>query len=259
MTHSLHPAAQKGFSSAAELYQQVRPDYPQDVVKWLKEDLELDPHSSVVDLGAGTGKFLPYLKQVTPHIIAVEPITEMLEQLKIVHPDVQTLQAKSDKIPLNSASIDAVLCAQSFHWFANIETLNEIHQILKPNGHLGLIWNQRDEQTDWVKALTNVLLPIEGDTPRYHSGQWKQVFENQLLFQLESTQVFSQLQTGTVESVVSKRFLSVSFIASMPEIEQHKLKQQFEQIVFEYTGKRPQDEIDFPYKTYVYNFKKLES
>lgn len=259
MTHSLHPAAQKGFSSAAELYQQVRPDYPQDVVKWLKKDLELDPHSSVVDLGAGTGKFLPYLKQVTPHIIAVEPITEMLEQLKIVHPDVQTLQAKSDKIPLNSASIDAVLCAQSFHWFANIETLNEIHQILKPNGHLGLIWNQRDEQTDWVKALTNVLLPIEGDTPRYHSGQWKQVFENQLLLQLESTQVFSQVQTGTVESVVSKRFLSVSFIASMPEIEQHKLKQQFEQIVFEYTGKRPQDEIDFPYKTYVYNFKKLES
>ncbi|MFW1771769.1 hypothetical protein, partial [Acinetobacter baumannii] len=25
MTQSLHPAAQKGFSSAAELYQQVRP------------------------------------------------------------------------------------------------------------------------------------------------------------------------------------------------------------------------------------------
>ncbi|MEG2847088.1 MAG: SAM-dependent methyltransferase, partial [Acinetobacter sp.] len=63
MTHSLHPAAQKGFSSAAELYQQVRPDYPQDVVNWLKEDLELNAHSNVVDLGAGTGKFLPYLKQ----------------------------------------------------------------------------------------------------------------------------------------------------------------------------------------------------
>ncbi|MFV5647619.1 SAM-dependent methyltransferase, partial [Acinetobacter baumannii] len=26
MTQSLHPAAQKGFSSAAELYQQVRPN-----------------------------------------------------------------------------------------------------------------------------------------------------------------------------------------------------------------------------------------
>lgn len=258
MTHSLHPAAQKGFSSAAELYQQVRPNYPQDVVTWLKQDLELNANSSVIDLGAGTGKFLPYLKQITPHIIAVEPVTEMLEQLKIVHPDVQILQAKSDQIPLNSASVDAVLCAQSFHWFANIETLNEIHQILKPNGHLGLIWNQRNEQVDWVKALTNVLSPIEGDTPRYHSGQWKQVFENQFLFQLENTKVFSQVQTGTVENVVSKRLLSTSFIAAMPEQEQLKLKQQFEQIVFEYTGKRAQDEIDFPYETYVYNFKKLE-
>ena len=80
MTHSLHPAAQKGFSSAAELYQQVRPNYPQDVVTWLKQDLELNANSSVIDLGAGTGKFLPYLKQITPHIIAIEPVTEMLEQ-----------------------------------------------------------------------------------------------------------------------------------------------------------------------------------
>ncbi|WP_151750698.1 class I SAM-dependent methyltransferase [Acinetobacter bereziniae] len=257
MTHSLHPAAQKGFSTAAELYQQARPNYPQAVVQWLIEDLALSPDSKVVDLGAGTGKFLPYLKQATPNIIAVEPVSEMLEQLKIVHPDVQTLQAKSDQIPLESESIDAVLCAQSFHWFANIETLNEIHHVLKPEGHLGLVWNQRDENIDWVKALADLLATLEGDTPRYHSGQWKQVFENQFLFQLETTKVFSQLHTGTVENVVSKRLLSTSFIAAMPEQEQLKLKHKFEQIVSEYTGKQAQDEIDFPYVTYVYNFRKL--
>ena len=102
MTHYLHPAAQKGFSSAAELYQQARPDYPQDIVSWLKNELNLDQDSIVVDLGSGTGKFLPYLKQITPHIIAVEPVSEMLEQLKIVHPDVQTIQANSDEIPLKN-------------------------------------------------------------------------------------------------------------------------------------------------------------
>ena len=257
MTHSLHPAAQKGFSTAAELYQQARPNYPQAVVQWLIEDLALSPDSKVVDLGAGTGKFLPYLKQATPNIIAVEPVSEMLEQLKIVHPDVQTLQAKSDQIPLESESIDAVLCAQSFHWFANIETFNEIHHVLKPEGHLGLVWNQRDENIDWVKALADLLATLEGDTPRYHSGQWKQVFENQFLFQLETAKVFPQLHTGTVENVVSKRLLSTSFIAAMPEQEQLKLKHKFEQIVSEYTGKQAQDEIDFPYVTYVYNFRKL--
>ena len=114
----------------------------------------------------------------------------MLEQLKIVHPDVQTLQAKSDQIPLKSESIDAVLCAQSFHWFANIETLNEIHHILKPNGHLGLVWNQRDETIDWVKALADLLATIEDDTPRYHSGQWKLVFENQFYSNLKRPKSF---------------------------------------------------------------------
>ncbi|KAF1019353.1 MAG: putative methyltransferase [Acinetobacter bereziniae] len=86
--------------------------------------------------------------------------------------------------------------------------MNEIHHILKSDGHLGLVWNQRDENIAWVKALADLLATIEGDTPRYHSGQWKQVFENQLLFQLETAKVFSQQHTGTVENVVSKRLLS---------------------------------------------------
>ncbi|MFX9276808.1 methyltransferase domain-containing protein, partial [Acinetobacter baumannii] len=84
-----------------------------------------------------------------------------------------TLQAFSHAIPVNDQQIDAVICAQSFHWLDNMETLTEIHRILKPQGHLGLVWNQRDERTDWVKALADFLLPLEGNTPRYHSEKWK--------------------------------------------------------------------------------------
>ncbi|MBK0064752.1 MULTISPECIES: class I SAM-dependent methyltransferase [unclassified Acinetobacter] len=253
----IHHAAQQGFTQAAELYQQVRPDYPQDIVNWLKQELRLDQSSRVVDLGAGTGKFIPYLKQITSDIIAVEPVQAMREQFSKVHPDVKTLAAYSSEIPLAPQSVDAVICAQSFHWFSNIETLNEIHQILKKEGHLGLVWNQRDIEINWVKALANILEPLEQDTPRYHSGDWKKVFEHQFLFRLESVNVFSQTQKGSVEQVVSKRLLSTSFVAALPEDQQYELKQQFEQVVFELTGKQPQDEIEFPYITYAYHFKKI--
>lgn len=37
MTQSLHPSAAKGFGSGAELYQQVRPSYPQEIAIWLDE------------------------------------------------------------------------------------------------------------------------------------------------------------------------------------------------------------------------------
>ena len=258
MTHSLHPAAQTGFSSAAELYQRVRPNYPQELVNWLAEDLLLNQESTVIDLGSGTGKFLDYLKQTTPNIIAVEPISEMLEQLKIVHPEVQTQQASSHDIPLKTNSIDAILCAQSFHWFANIETLQEIHRLLKDSGHLGLVWNQRDETVAWVKALADFLKDYEGDTPRFHSNEWQKVFQNQSLFGFESKKVFVQHQIGTVEDVVSRRLLSTSFIAAMSPQQQNEMKKNFESIVFEYTSKRPQDQIEFPYVTYAYHFKKTE-
>lgn len=255
MTHSLHPAAENGFSSAAELYQQVRPNYPQAIVTWLKDELNIHPDAVAIDLGSGTGKFLHYLKQVTSNIIAVEPIPAMLEQLKIVHPEVKTLQASSHQIAQSTHSVDAILCAQSFHWFAERQTLQEMHRLLKPQGHLGLVWNQRDISVDWVKALADYIAPFESDTPRFHSNQWQNVFQQQELFEFQSLSTFTQHQVGSVEQVVSKRLLSTSFIAAMSAADQAKMKTAFESIVFEHTGLMPHDEVSFPYITYAYHYR----
>ena len=67
-----------------------------------------------------------------------------------------------------------------------------------------------------------------------------------------------QHQLGTVEDVVSGRLLSTSFIGAVSPQQQNEMKKNFESIVFEYTSKRPQDQIEFPYVTYAYHFKKTE-
>ena len=152
-----------------------------------------------------------------------------------------------------------MVCAQSFHWFSNIETLTEMHRVLKPSGHLGLVWNQRDIQVDWVRALADEIAPFEADTPRYHSEKWKQVFENQELFRFIGLDTFQLLHRGTVEQVVSKRLLSTSFIAAMSAQQQQELKARFEQIVFDFTGLSTQDQIDFPYTTFAYHFQKTSN
>ncbi len=257
MTQSLHPAAAQGFSLAAALYENVRPSYPNAMTTWLLQELNLSSHSHIVDLGAGTGKFLAYLQPISAHINAVEPIAEMLAQLADNFPDIATFQAKSEQLPFPDQTMDAVICAQSFHWFANPTALAEIYRILHPHAALGLIWNQRDCRVNWVKALAEYIAPLERDTPRYHNEQWKKVFENQNLFDIVSLKVFPQQHIGTVEQVVSKRLLSTSFIAALPQDEQQHLKQQFEKIVFDYTGLRPHEEICFPYETFAYHFKKL--
>lgn len=197
------------------------------------------------------------MQHITAHISAVEPIAEMLAQLRQKFPEISSIQAKSEDLPLADQSMDAVICAQSFDWFANPTALAEIARILKPNAPLALIWNQRDCRIPWVKALAEHIAPLEANTPRYHDDQWKKVFENQNLFDIVNLKVFPQQHTGSVEQVVSKRLLSTSFIAALPQDEQQQLKQQFEKIVLDYTGRRPHEEICFPYQTFAYHFTRL--
>ena len=256
MTQSLHPAAKRGFSASAELYQQVRPDYPAEISQWLADTLTLPVDARLLDLGSGTGKFIPYLRPLSKNIIAVDPVAEMLAQLKLAHPDIEAVEGLSHQLPLPDHSLNAVFCAQSFHWFADSATLQELDRVLKPQGYLVLIWNQRDTRIDWVQALADCIAPLEGDTPRYHSGTWREVFAQQTLFQPYAETTMTQQQHGSVEQVVSKRLLSTSFIAAMPVEQQAQLKQQFEQIIQQYTAKSAEEMIDFPYVTHIYVFKK---
>ena len=129
MTQSLHPAAQQGFGSGASLYQQVRPSDPQEVDTFLQDQLKVLPNSHIVDLGSGTGKFLPHLLKLTTQLTAVEPIASMLTELRQLYPQVATVQARSEQLPLPAQCADLVSCAQSFHWFANLQSLKEIHRI----------------------------------------------------------------------------------------------------------------------------------
>ncbi len=256
MTQSLHPATQ-GFEIAAALYQHARPNYPAALNDYLKT-LTLTPHTPLLDLGSGTGKFLPYLLSLGHQVIAADPVAPMLAQLQQVYPEVQTLHAQAEQLPLPDQHVALVSCAQSFHWFAHLDALKEIHRVLQPQGELLLIWNQRDTTLDWVAAIAELLLPLEGDTPRYHSENWKKVFENQKLFASVEQRCFTHWHEGRVADVVLARIASTSFIAKLPHHQQQYIQQQLADLVLQYTGKAVEDQIAFPYVTSVYRFKKLE-
>jgi ubiquinone/menaquinone biosynthesis C-methylase UbiE len=259
MTQSIHPAAAHGFSQGAALYQQVRPDYPATLVPWLKQQLPDRPELKLLDLGTGTGKFLPTLLQLSSDILAVDPVAEMLQQLTTQFPNIQSVQGSSTQLPCANQQIDAIFCAQSFHWFAQDESLKELHRVLKPQGDLFLIWNQRDIRVNWVNALAESLLAYEGNTPRYHSGQWQQVMNASPLFENVATHQITYLHEGRVEDVVSRRLLSTSFIASMPAQQQQQLKHTFEEIVQRHTGLTAQNHIAFPYVTHVYHYRRVDA
>jgi SAM-dependent methyltransferase len=146
--------ARRGFGRGAEAYEKGRPDYPADGVDWLVESLNLRRGSTVLDLGAGTGKFTRALMARGLNLVAVEPSADMRRVLAEVLPQVQVLPGTADAIPLPDESVDAVAVAQAFHWFDAAVALREMARVVRPHGGIGLIWNERDESVPWVFELS---------------------------------------------------------------------------------------------------------
>ena len=122
-------------------------------------------------------------------MLAVEPHDDMRRVLdeKKLH-GVESKNGLSTSIPSENESVDAVIAAQAFHWFANMDSLKEIHRVLKPHGVLGMIWNVEDYNapqshkatTSWEQAMQDHIFTQDDDQPRFRHEQWRKVFDDQL-------------------------------------------------------------------------------
>ena len=68
--------------------------------------------------------------------------------------------------------------------FADTAALQEIHRVLKPNGHLGMIWNMEDFNstrslrcaTKWEAQICDIIWSLDDGQPRFKSERWQAVF-----------------------------------------------------------------------------------
>ena len=149
-----HETRARSFGSVAGLYEQARPGYPDEAVRWLAGEEPRD----VVDLGAGTGKLTRSLVAHGHRVTAVEPSSEMLAQLVAAVPGATALQGSAESVPLADGSADVVTAAQAFHWFDQPVALREIARVLRPGGRLALVWNARDDAEPWVAEFTDTVV-----------------------------------------------------------------------------------------------------
>jgi SAM-dependent methyltransferase len=251
MKDQVHHSAAAGYKTGADSYVRGRPDYPPQVADWLTQTLGLDADKAVIDLGAGTGKFTGRLLASGAQVIAVEPVAQMLAKLSAAYPEVLAVNGTATDLPLPDASVDVVVCAQAFHWFASTEALEEIARVLKPGGKLGLVWNLRDTRVSWVPKLDAIVNALEGDTPRYYTGAWRRVFPHPAFGPLQA-QHFSHGHTGSAEDVIFNRVRSTSFIAALPEEQRAKVDEQIRAMIAGEPELRGRDVVTVPYETAVF-------
>jgi SAM-dependent methyltransferase len=172
----------------------------------------------VLDLGAGTGKLTTRLVERGLHVVAVDPLAEMLEVLRQSLPDTPALLGTAEEIPLGDNSVDAVLVAQAWHWFNPERAIPEVARVLRPGGRLGLVWNTRDERLGWVRELGRII-GRDGDPVRdkvtlpepftgleLHHVEWTSYLTPQALIDLVASRSYcitspAEVRTKTLDQV----------------------------------------------------------
>ncbi|MFX0059713.1 MAG: class I SAM-dependent methyltransferase [Candidatus Hodarchaeota archaeon] len=137
------------FSSRVDNYIKYRPKYPQEIIKFLTEKRILTKESKIADIGSGTGILSElFLKNGNP-VYGVEPNIDMRKAGEILlekYANFFSVDGSAESTGIEKMSIDLITAGQAFHWF-NIEKAKlEFKRILKPNGYVVLIWNNRKKE-----------------------------------------------------------------------------------------------------------------
>jgi SAM-dependent methyltransferase len=151
------------FSNRVDEYAKYRPSYPQDLVDSLVQKLPTSSRvtPSLADVGSGTGIFSRLLLESGFTIYAIEPNGPMrarAEEMLTSFPGFQSVDGDATHTTLGNHSVDAVVVAQAFHWFATQEAVAEFTRILKKPGIVMLAWNDRLTDCDDFHAGYESLL-----------------------------------------------------------------------------------------------------
>jgi SAM-dependent methyltransferase len=217
----LHPAT-SGFEDA-ERYERARPDYPPEAVDRLLDELGVSRGARILDVGAGTGKLTRRLLERGLDVVAVEPIAGMRRTLERTAPAADVRAGQAEALPLEDGSVEGVVAAQAFHWFATPAALTEFARVLRPAGRLGLIWNRRDLEQPLHEELRRLIEPYRAGTPEHASDAWRDVFVPAAPFTLVGEHRIPHVQILDAAGLVD-RVLSISFIAALPERERQGIE-----------------------------------
>ena len=155
------------FSDRVQNYVRYRPGYPPEALEVLKKECGLLPEHVVADIASGTGIWTRMLLENGNRVFGVEPNADMREageRLLSAFPSFSSIAGTAEATKLPYQSVDFVMAAQAAHWFDREGSRREFLRILKPEGWLVLLWNERlTDSTPFLRDYEQLLLTYGTD------------------------------------------------------------------------------------------------
>jgi SAM-dependent methyltransferase len=134
------------FSGRVADYVRARPGYPPELAARLATACGWRDAVTIADVGSGTGLLAQVFLDAGHRVIGVEPNGEMRaagDALLGTHGRFSSVGGRAEATGLAAASVDLVSAGQAFHWFDRQHARAEFIRILRPGGHVALVWNDR--------------------------------------------------------------------------------------------------------------------
>jgi SAM-dependent methyltransferase len=139
------------FGSVAELYGQVRPAYPGELVEQVVDSAQLEPGDRILDVGAGTGIASRQFAATGHSVVALEPSAEMAAVARAASrdcPTVSVVQAEFERWTVPATPFKLVISAQAWHWIDPAVRYARAREALTAGGALAVFWSH----VDWRRA-----------------------------------------------------------------------------------------------------------
>jgi len=159
------------FGEVAELYDEVRPGYPD---RLLDEATRFHGGQvrAVADLGAGTGKATELLVRLGVPVTAVEPDPRMAAVLAARFPQVAVVTSTFEEWTPPAGGFDLVTCGLAWHWLDERTRNTRTRDALAPGGVLAVFAHKYGYADPAVDRAIGAVLNADGSMVEASSEHW---------------------------------------------------------------------------------------
>jgi len=144
------------FNEVPELFDRVRPGYPDALIADLVAITGIDDRSSVLEVGCGTGKATRALAEIGCSVTAVEPgtgLAAVARERLAAFPNVRVESSSFEDWADKGRRFQALVAASCWHWIDPSVGWQKAHEVLRPDG--------------WMALLDNVVVRRHGEPEVY--------------------------------------------------------------------------------------------
>lgn len=176
----------ESFNEAAELYNEVRPSYPNELIDFIIEKTNLTHQDDLLEIAPGTGQCTRKFAEKEYKIHAVELGDKLAALLlknmkdKDVTVDISPFE---EWVAPDNKKYKLIYCATAWHWIDPNIKYQKTSDLLLDDGRLAVIWNNSlgTASNDILEEAYDILFSYHKETPLSTKPKTEEEIKSQVL------------------------------------------------------------------------------